>query len=59
MSESETRGTTAPAGAGVDDQEMVAEVEEQTSNDLEAEPAFEQEAGGVDSPDEAAKGGTA
>ncbi|MCW2694361.1 MAG: hypothetical protein JWM67_2965, partial [Mycobacterium sp.] len=40
-------------------QEMVAEVEEQTSNDLEAEPAFEQEAGGVDSPDEAAKGGTA
>jgi hypothetical protein len=59
VSESETRGTTAPAGAGVDDEEMAAEVEQQTSSDLEAEPAFEREAGGVDAPDEAAKGGTA
>jgi large subunit ribosomal protein L4 len=38
-------GTTAPAGEGVSDEEMAAEVAEQTSPDLKAEEAFEQAAG--------------
>jgi large subunit ribosomal protein L4 len=37
-------GSTKPAGAGVSDKEMVAEVAEQTSPDLKAEEAFEKAA---------------
>jgi len=37
-------GVTKPAGAGVSDKEMVAEVAEQTSPDLKAEEAFEKAA---------------
>ncbi len=51
-------GTTEPAGAGVSDQEMSAEVAEQTSSDLAVEEAFEQEHDGAASDTSAAKGGT-
>jgi large subunit ribosomal protein L4 len=37
-------GTTQPAGEGVSDKEMAAEVKEQTSPDLKAEEAFEKAA---------------
>jgi hypothetical protein len=37
-------GETKPAGEGVSDQEMAAEVAEQTSSDLKAEEAFEKAA---------------
>lgn len=46
---------THPAGEGVSDQEMVEEVREQTSSDLRAEPAFEEESEGARSDVEAAK----
>jgi hypothetical protein len=37
-------GSTKPAGEGVSDEEMAAEVAEQTSPDLKAEEAFEKAA---------------
>jgi hypothetical protein len=46
---------THPAGEGISDEEMAREVEEQTSSDLKAEPAFEEEARGATSDVEAAK----
>jgi hypothetical protein len=52
---SEQPGTTRPAGEGLSDEELVREVEEQTSNDLKAEPQFEAEADGAASDTEAAK----
>jgi large subunit ribosomal protein L4 len=52
---SETPGSTSDAGDNVSDEEMAAEVEGQTSSDLQAEPAFENEAGGASSDTEAAK----
>ena len=48
-------GDTRPAGAGVDDEEMVREVAEQTSSDLKAEDVFEREEDGTAAPTEAAK----
>ena len=50
-------GRTRPAGEGVTDEEMTREVADQTSSDLLAEEAFEQEADGAKSDTEAAKGG--
>ncbi len=52
-------GTTRPAGEGVSDEEMSAEVAEQTSSDLAVEDAFEREQDGAVSDTEAAKGGVA
>jgi large subunit ribosomal protein L4 len=52
---SETQGNTSAAGENISDEEMAAEVEGQTSSDLQAEPAFENEAGGASSDTEAAK----
>jgi hypothetical protein len=46
---------THPAGEGISDEEMAREVEEQTSSDLKAEPAFEEESEGATSDVEAAK----
>jgi hypothetical protein len=48
-------GTTRPAGAGVDDQELASQVGEQTSSDLQAEDVFERESGGATTDTEAAK----
>jgi hypothetical protein len=48
-------GETRPAGEGVDDEEMVREVAEQTSSDLKAEDVFEREGEGTTDPTEAAK----
>lgn len=48
-------GETRPAGEGVDDEEMVREVAEQTSSDLKAEDVFEREGDGTADPTEAAK----
>jgi hypothetical protein len=56
---SEQPGTTAPAGEGVSDEEMVEQVAEQTSSDLAVEEAFEREADGAASDEEAAEGGVA
>jgi hypothetical protein len=50
-----TTGTTRPAGAGVSDEELVEQVEGQTSSDLEVEGLFEEEADGAASDTEAAK----
>ena len=50
-----SKGKTEPAGEGISDEEAVAEVEAQTSNDLKAEPAFEAEAEGASSDTEAAR----
>ena len=52
---SETQGNTTAAGESVSDEEMAAEVEGQTSSDLQAEEKFENEAGGATSDTEAAK----
>jgi large subunit ribosomal protein L4 len=52
---SETQGNTTAAGDNVSDEEMAAEVEGQTSSDLQAEDKFENEAGGAASDTEAAK----
>jgi large subunit ribosomal protein L4 len=46
---------TEPAGEGISDEEMVAEVKGATSSDLEVEPEFEAEAEGAGSDTEAAK----
>jgi protease I len=48
-------GTTSPAGAGVDDQQMSSQVADQTSSDLETEGAFERESDGAATETEAAK----
>ena len=47
--------TTKQAGESLTDEEMVEQVEGQTSSDLEVEPRFEAEAGGATSDTEAAK----
>ena len=52
---SETQGNTTAAGENVSDEEMAAEVEGQTSSDLQAEGSFENEAAGASSDTEAAK----
>ena len=44
-----------PAGEGMSPEELEREVAEQTSSDLKAEPAFEEEAEGARSDTEAAK----
>jgi hypothetical protein len=46
---------THPAGEGLTDAELAEEVARQTSSDLKAEPAFEEEAAGATSDTEAAK----
>jgi hypothetical protein len=48
-------GTTKPAGEGVDDEELTAQVAGQTSSDLEVEDAFERESDGTATDTEAAK----
>ncbi len=55
MSETPSMGTTSAAGEDVSDDEMAREVQEQTSSDLQAEDAFEQESSGAGSDTEAAK----
>lgn len=46
---------TRPAGEGLSDEEMVEQVQGQTSSDLEVEEQFEAEADGASSDTEAAK----
>jgi hypothetical protein len=46
---------THPAGEGLTDEQMAEQVADQTSSDLKAEPAFEEEADGATSDTEAAK----
>lgn len=48
-------GETKPAGEGVSDDEMVREVADQTSSDLNAEDVFKREADGAAGDTEAAK----
>lgn len=48
-------GTTRPAGEGIDDQELSAQVAEQTDSNLEVEGVFERESDGAASDTEAAK----
>ena len=48
-------GTTRAAGDGVDDQELEAQVAEQTDSNLEVEGAFEREADGAATETEVAK----
>ena len=48
-------GTTKPAGDGVSDAELVEQVGEQTSSDLQAQDVFEREGEGAASDTEAAK----
>jgi hypothetical protein len=57
MERATDQGRTKPAGDSVSDEEMVRQVADQTSSDLIAEDAFEQEADGTRSDTEAAKGG--
>ncbi len=52
---SEPKGETKPAGEGVSDEEMVAEVEDATSGEIADAPKFEAEAEGASSDTEAAK----
>jgi large subunit ribosomal protein L4 len=54
-SKSEGQGDTKPAGEGVSDEEMVAEVEDATSSEIVDAPKFEAEAEGAASDTEAAK----
>ncbi len=49
------KGETKPAGEGVSDEEMAAEVEEATSGEIADAPKFEAEAEGASSDTEAAK----
>ena len=51
----EQPGNTHPAGEGLSDEEMIEQVEGQTSSDLEVEELFEAEADGASSDTEAAK----
>lgn len=48
-------GTTSPAGEGVGDEDLVGQVSEQTSSDLEVEGAFEREADGASTDTEIAE----
>lgn len=48
-------GSTAPAGAGVSDDDMTREVADQTAPDLDAEDVFERESDGTSTDKEAAK----
>jgi hypothetical protein len=57
MERATDQGHTEPAGKDVSDEEMARQVADQTSSDLMAEEAFEQEADGARSDTEAAKGG--
>jgi hypothetical protein len=50
-------GETRPAGSGVSDEEMVREVADQTSSDLQAEDVFKRESTGAGTDTEAAKMG--
>ena len=50
-----SEGNVQKAGEGLSDEEMVRQVEGQTSSDLQAEPAFEQESGGTSDDTEASK----
>ena len=50
-------GETRPAGEGLSDEEMAAQVADQTSSDLKADDVFEREADGAASDVEAAKAG--
>jgi large subunit ribosomal protein L4 len=49
------KGETKPAGEGISDEEMVAEVEDATSGEIADAPKFEAEAEGASSDTEAAK----
>ncbi len=49
------KGTTEPAGEGLSDEEMVSQVADQTSSDLEHQDFFEREADGATTDEEAAK----
>jgi hypothetical protein len=51
----EQTGSTQPAGEGLSDEELVEQVESQTSSDLEVEELFEAESDGASSDTEAAK----
>jgi uncharacterized protein with von Willebrand factor type A (vWA) domain len=48
-------GTTRPAADGVGDEQLLEQVAEQTSSDLDVEGAFEREADGAATDTEAAK----
>lgn len=48
-------GTTKPAGEGLGDEQLAEQVAEQTDSNLEAEAAFEREAGGAATDTEVAK----
>ena len=48
-------GTTAPAGEGLDDQQLEEQVAEQTDSNLEVEGAFEREQDGAATDTEIAK----
>jgi len=48
-------GNTRPAAEGIDDDELVQQVGEQTDSNLEVEGAFQREADGAASETEAAK----
>jgi hypothetical protein len=48
-------GETRPAGEGVSDEEMAAQVADQTSSDLKADDVFEREADGASTDTEVAK----
>jgi hypothetical protein len=48
-------GETRPAGEGVDDEEMLREVADQTSSDRKAEDVFKRESAGASGATEAAK----
>jgi large subunit ribosomal protein L4 len=55
VAEGQGDGATRPAGEGVSDEEMVAEVEKSTSGEIADAPKFEAEADGASSDTEAAK----
>jgi hypothetical protein len=48
-------GTTSAAGEGVSDEQLAAQVAEQTDSNLEVEQTFERESDGVTTDTEAAK----
>ena len=50
-----TEGNVHQAGEGLSDEEMVEQVEESTSSDLQAESAFERESGGASDDREASR----
>ncbi len=48
-------GTTSPAGEGLSDEEVAAQVADQTDSNLEVEETFERESDGTTTDTEAAK----